>query len=273
MRISLFLAAILCGLAATAQFPYSPLPFKQADFKKIKELGYTRLLVYKQNEEEKEVSAKVEYGKNGLIAAVYERGVNDDGDSINTSETYYKFDGKGKLIQEEGSGESGEWITAYTYDAAGKLIMKQTATIDPPTYKYKYDAKGRLMEVNVTQKMAQHEEDGEWKGKTFERPSDKYKYRYDSKGRLSEEWIWYLPMETKTDPPVYKMIWTYNDKNQVVQVKRVNSDGQVMNSQTYEYDKDGLISKAIYNDGDADTVFFYDYCKGCKQSWMTEEGK
>jgi hypothetical protein len=98
------------------------------------------------------VSAKVEYGKNGLIAAVYERGVNDDGDSINTSETYYKFDGKGKLIQEEGSGESGEWITAYTYDAAGKLIMKQTATIDPPTYKYKYDAKGRLMEVNVTQK-------------------------------------------------------------------------------------------------------------------------
>lgn len=265
MRTYLLLAAICSIISASAQFPYSPLPFKQSDFKKIKELGFSRLNIYKQNEDQKEVATKIEYGKDGLIAAVYELGVNDNGDSINTSETYYTFDAKGRLIKEESKDEEyGASTTAYTYDAAGRLIKKQTATIDPPTYKYKYDAKGMLIEVNVTQTMPEYEENGDWKGKTFEKPSTRSIFKYDAKGRLSEEWIYYLPMETKADPPAYKMIWTYNDKGQVTQVKRVNSEGTEMNRQNYEYNKDGLISKAIYNDGEEDEVLLYDYCKGCK---------
>jgi len=262
MRICFFIAAICCGLIATAQFPYNPLPFKQPDFKKIKELGHRKLVVYRQSEEEKNVAFIVEYEKNGNITAMFERGTNDNGDSINTSETYYEFDAKGRLIgMNTTEVDYGEARTLFTYDATGKLIRKQTATIDPPTYKYKYDAKGRLIEANVTQTMPAYEEDGEWKGKTVEKPSNRYLYKYDAKGRLSEEWDYKLPMETKSDPPSYKTIWTYNDKNQVIQVRRINSEKTEMYREDYEYNKDGLISKRVFNDGDEDEVYYYEYSK------------
>lgn len=271
MRTFFLIVMIMSGLFVSAQFPYHPLPFKQSDFKKIKELGFTKLSVYKENGEERSLSTEVEYGKDGLIAAVYTKGVNEEGDSIVTSETFYKFDGKGRLVKEESNDEEyGLSTTVFTYDATGKLVKKQTATIDPPTYKYKYDAKGRLAEVNVTQTMPVYDDEGEWHGKTVEKPSFKHVYKYDAKGRLSEEWEYYLPLEDKADPPAYKTIWTYNDKNQVIQVRRINSEETEMMKQQYEYDKNGLISKSILNTGEADEVFYYDYCKGCKQSWIKD---
>lgn len=269
MRSCLLLAVLVCGISANAQFPYHPLPYKQSDFKKIKEKGYTVLSVYKRNEESKELSTKVEYGNSGLIAAIYEMGTNDDGDSLIMSETYFKFDAKGKLVGKDVKDpDMGEARTVFTYDAAGRLIKKQTATIDPPTYKYKYDAKGRLMEVNVTQTMPVYDDNGDWQGKTVENPSSRYVYKYDAKGRLAEEWDYDLPIENKTDPPSYKMLWSYNDKNQVIMVKRVNSDGTEMNRVSYEYNSDGLIIRSIENQGEDDEIFIYEYCIGCKQSWM-----
>ncbi len=211
----------------------------------------------------------MEYGKDGLIAAVYDKGVNENGDSVNMNETYYKFDGKGRLIRKVSKDpDNGESTTAYTYDATGKLVKKQTATIDPPTYKYKYDAKGRLAEVYVTQRMPQYEADGEWKGKTVEVPSDRYVYKYDVKGRLSEEWDFVLRSEDKPSVPSYKIIWAYNDLGQVIKVTRVNEEGMEMSREHFAYDTNGQIAKVVFNNGDEDRVYLYDYCKGCKQSWM-----
>jgi hypothetical protein len=267
MRILFFAVVILYSLFATAQFPYNPFPFKQADFKKIKDLGYTKLFVYIINGEERSLGTEVEYGNQGLIAAIYEKGTNDNGDTVNKEETYFTFDGKGRMTKKEFKNDDyGESITVFTYDAAGRLIRKQTATIDPPTYKYAYDPKGRLAEVKVTQKMGEVDKEGESTGKTFDKPSNRYVYKYDAKGRMAEEWNFMY--ENKTQKPDYKTTWTYNDKNQVVKIRRINSEGTEMNHETYEYNADGLISAGTFNNGDEDVKYVYEYCKGCKQSWM-----
>lgn len=272
MRPILLALALAGSFMAAAQFPYNPLPWKQADFKKIKEKGYTVLRVYQVNGESRDLAYVVEYGAEGLMATNFERGTNDDGDSINKCETVYKYDGKGRLIRETCTDkESGESLTAYTYDAAGRLVKKEVATIDPPTYKYKYNAAGKLAEVFVTQKMAQYDKDGEWRGKTFDKPSDHYVYRYDAKGRLIEEWDFMYDNKTRT--PDYKIVWTYNDKGQVVRVKRVNSEGTLMNEETFEYEADGLIRSRTFDGalGEEPIKFEYEYCKGCRQSWMSSD--
>jgi hypothetical protein len=188
-----------------------------------------------------------------------------DQDTLNETTTYYRFDGKGRLdrVTEEGREMGDEWISAYTYNAAGKLVMKQTATIDPPTYKYKYDAAGRLKEVKVTQKMPVWTEgEEEWSGKTFDKPAGRYIYKYDAKGRLSEEWSWIWD-DTSPEPET-KTLWTYNAKGQVVKIKRVNSDGGEINSETFEYNADGLLSGSSFTDGEEVKKYVFKYCKNCK---------
>jgi len=270
MKPLLCLLVSLLSIRAIAQFPYHPLPWKQSDFKTIKQKGYTVLKVYAVSGEEKNLATIIEYGSDGLMATQMEKGTNDAGDSITTSETSYRYDGKGRLSGETTADkEYGESLTAYTYDATGKLVKKEIATIDPPTYKYKYNAAGKLSEVFVTQKMAKYEEDGEWKGKTFERPSNHYVYKYDAKGRLSEEWDFQNGSKEKT--PDYKITWTYNNKGQVIKVRRTNSEGTEMYVQTYEYNAEGLVSKSTRDDGIETITYTYEYCKGCKQSWMEGE--
>jgi hypothetical protein len=274
MRTFILAVAALFCFSAIAQFPYNPLPWKQSDFKTIKDKGYTVLNIYVVNDESKDLSTVVEYGSQGLIATMFDKGTNDDGDTINKAETYYKFDGKGRLIQatiKDSESGNGEELIGYTYDAAGRLIVKRVATVDPPTYKYKYNAAGKLAEVYVTQKMALYDKDGEWHGKTFDKPADRYVYKYDAKGRLSEEWDFQLLFGNKSTTPDYKTTWSYNDKGQVVKVRRINSEGYEMYSETYEYNSEGLISSRSHKDGDDVTNYTYEYCKGCKQSWMSAD--
>lgn len=270
MRTVIFAIGLLCAAVASAQYPYRPLPFKGSDFKKIKELGYTRLVILQATGEDRAVATEVVYARNGFIDSVYEFGVNDDGDSTVTGITNYIFDEQGYLLSSTDESEGYSTYTKYTYNQANKLVRKQVVTIDPPTYTYKYDAKGRLAEVNVTQTMPEYEEDGEWNGKTFEKPSFRYTYKYDQKGRLSEEWEYYLPIENKTDPPAYKTVWTYNDKNQVIQVRRLNDDGTEMNRQRYEYNKEGLMSRRIFTEGGEDAVYDYVYCRGCHHTQLAK---
>jgi hypothetical protein len=264
------LAVVSCFITA-AQFPYNPLPFKQSDFKTINAKGYTVLKIYVTNNDSKDLATVVEYGKLGLIATMFDKGTNDNGDTVNKISTYYKFDGKGKLVQETINDlESGEDLVAYTYDATGRLTMKQIATIDPPTYTYKYDAAGKLISAFVTQKMPLHDSaEEEWTGKTFEYPANKYQYKYDSKGRLSEEWNFLL--SEKSAKPTYKTVWTYNDKNQVVKVRRLGMDDSEISSEVFEYNADGLIKSRVFKDGDDVTHYTYEYCKGCRQSWMSSD--
>lgn len=271
MRTFFLVAAIALCFAAAAQFPYNPLPWKQSDFRTIKDKGYTVLKVYMVNYDVKFLSSVVEYGNSGLIATIFDKGTNDNGDTINKAETSFRFDGKGRLVKEtytDSESGNGEEITVYTYDAAGRLIKRETATIDPPTYRYKYNAAGKLAEVFVTQKMPEYDKDGEFHGKTFDKPSNHYVYKYDAKGRMTEEWNFMY--DNKSSKPDYKTIWTYNDKSQVIKIRRINSENTEMNAETFEYNSDGLIIKKTFKDGDDITNYIFEYCKGCKQSWMAE---
>lgn len=274
MRTILLAMAIVCGFSTFAQFPYNPFPYKQSDFKIIKDKGYTVLKIYVVNEDSKGLATVVEYGKQGLIAAVFDKGTNDNGDTVNKAETYYTFDGKGRAIKEtsnDSESGNGEETTVYTYDAAGKLVKKETANIDPPTYRYKYNTAGKIIEVNVTQKMPVYDQDGEFHGKSFDKPSDRYIYKYDAKGRMAEEWDFQLFNSDKSTKPDYKTTWTYNDKGQVIKVRRINSEGTEIYAETYEYNNDGLISGRTFNNDEGSVHYTYEYCKGCKQSWMSAD--
>ena len=269
MKSRNWLLVLVCfPLSLFAQFIYNPLPLQQSDFVRINQLKYTKCLVYKLNGEEKVLAKEAEYGNMGLIAALYEKGTNDNGDSINTSTTYYKFNGKGKLIgTTEQDMDRGESTAVYFYNAAGRLVKKQVAEIDPPTYTYQYTPKGRLVQVNIVQRFPVLDDDGEWTKKTVDKLTYRSIFKYNAKGQLAEEWVYNVK---GNEPGVeYKIIWTYDDKGRVISVKRVNSEGTFMNETTYEYNADGLLAKSIEKDdplGSGD-VYVYEYNRN-KQSWM-----
>jgi Pyruvate/2-oxoacid:ferredoxin oxidoreductase delta subunit len=48
-------------------------------------------------------------------------------------------------------------------------------------------------------------------------------------------------------------------------------DGTEMSSEVYEYNGDGLIKSMVFKNGDEITHYAYEYCKGCKQSWMSSD--
>ena len=266
------LLLLLClALYGRAQFIYNPLPVKGSDFKKIGALGYTRCSVYKTTDDAKILTQVAEYGAQGYLAIVFERGVNEAGDSINVREEDYKYGPGGRLdgitFTDKETGET-DAPSAYTYDAKGRLIKRIVAVVDPPTYRYKYDAKGRLAEVNETQTLPAVDSAGTFTGKGFESPSRRYTYHYDAKGQLAEEWEYNLRSEDKAKPE-HKLIWTYSPQGQIV---RLTHAGQSPSTDTvittYTYNEDGLLASSVVNDNGEQTIYSYEWCKGCKQSWM-----
>lgn len=269
MRVVMFIILGLLTFSANAQFPYSPFPFKGSDFKKMKELGYTKMSVYQVSGDEKKLVNEAEYGFGGWLAVLNEKEINDAGDTINKSSISYKYDGKGKLTQEDKTGEE-ESLTGYYYDSKGRLTQKIVATIDPPTYNYKYDANGRLKEVYVTQRWPGIDSEGNTSAAlAFDKPAERYTFKSDTKGRVTEQLGYNIMFEPKTTTPQFKVKWTYNDKHQIIKVQRLGGAGVQTELRTYTYNKDGLISAATVTDDSGATVHYvYEYCKGCVQSWM-----
>lgn len=252
----------------SAQFIYNPFPLQQSDFTKINQHKYTKCLVYKIDNGEKYLVKEAEYGKLGLLAALNEKGTNDNGDSINTSEAVYKYDGKGKLINiDEKDEENGQVLTKYTYNAAGRLIKKQVATIDPPTYTYKYDSKGKITEARVTQRFPAVDTEGNFTAKSFETATYQYIFKYNNKGLLFEQLVY----NTRSGKPEFefKHIWLYDAAGRVINYKRTDIDGKAFNKSIYEYNEEGFLSKSVDSDdyGAPEEVFVYEYNRD-KQSWM-----
>lgn len=271
MRSIFFICFLLICAAAKSQFIQNPLPFKQSDFKIYKTLGITKCSVYRTfaDDTARTLVREAEYGAEGLLAVLIEKGTDDNDSMITTSEKVYKYDAKGRLWTiEENDEEYGNSKTLFTYNTAGKLTKKLVATIDPPTYTYTYDAPGKLIKIYSTQAFPAYDKNGEFTGKSVAKPSTKDIFKYDAKGRLSEQWSYLLLHGPNNNPPS-KTKWFYNAKNQVTSVKNYNSEGNLMTQSNYTYNANGLVATEEITDLDSDPVtYIYEYCKGCVQSWM-----
>lgn len=160
-------------------------------------------------------------------------------------------------------------ITGYTYDSKGRLIKKVFATIDPLTYKYSYNAAGRITKAMVTARMPAHDKDGEATGKALDKPMSKYLYKYDVKNRLIEEAHFFWEDGPLDNVASYKKKWTYNSKNQVISITLIDIDNVIIATDKLLYnDKRLLIKKSTSNSDGEEEEYIYEYCTDCKQYWM-----
>lgn len=255
----LTLLVFLC-LQAKAQFFHYPFPPTKADYAKnitaeVK-IGYE----YKLTSNEKTLNRILEYGASGLPVVLYQKGTNDNGDSVTIAESSYKYS-NGKLILEtvadlqEGDG----YKVGYTYNSTtGKLLKKIIVQIDPPTYTYAYDKLGRAIKATV--KVTMPDENG----KPFDVPRGRYDYAYNTKGQLVQE-THYLQDNEKQ----FTVKWQYNNKGQIAKITGIDPQGQLVYEQLLEYGKNSLLSKRTVNSPDEEAaIFIYEYCTTCKQSWM-----
>jgi len=267
--ILLFLFLLTAFTGAAQWFPQAN-PLHKKNFKKVAAKKYTMAFEYELVEGEKILARVVEFGAAGLPAALYEKGVNENGDSTNTFETIYKFDGAGRLIRESNTDNDGEgWDNVYTYSKNDKLLKKYTVTIDPATTSYTYNAAGKLTKTFTTLKMPALNEDGEPTGKTVEKPHERKTFSYDKNGRLKEQFVYNLMYAEGAKKWSYKMLWTFNTSNQLIKLQYINDEGETYNLITFQYNKDGLLIKSTMQaDEEPLKRFVYEYCTTCKQSWM-----
>ncbi|MCB9056915.1 MAG: hypothetical protein H6549_13790 [Chitinophagales bacterium] len=256
-----------------AQTWYYPLPEGKKEFKINEQAGIKIRYAYQIVEGVKVPVNIIEYGNKGLPAVMYEKGIDENGDSVTTDEKVYKYNSNlaiEKITSSSGYDEGDNSVTSFSYDSKGRLIKKEIADIDPPVYYYKYDAKGRLSSVNYFNVMPETDDKGEYTGKTFERPVALYTYKYDEKNRLISEFTYEPDSKQTADDILYKIEWKYDSQNRIIQITEVNSGGDSETLITrLEYNKQDLLSKLtrITPDGEED-VYVYEYCTTCKQSWM-----
>jgi hypothetical protein len=177
--------------------------------------------------------------------------------------------GKGKLVletKEVSFGDDESYPTAYYYNANGKLEEKVEAHIDPPKYKYKYDATGKLKEIILTLRMAVFNDSTNEMGKANDVPWNKYLVKCNAAGQVIEETEYSLRSEDKS--PVAKYTWQYNAAGNIIKYTYKSLLGEDVYTIGYTYNQAGLLIKSKETKtGDPDHSFVYEYCKGCKQSW------
>ncbi len=271
MRKIFILLFVPVTLVSNAQFYYTPMPPGKADFLLNEKSGIKICYEYRIEDDTRILVSILEYDSKGLPAVKYEKGTNDDGDSVTVGETTYAYD-KNLQIEtltttdmEEGSSQT----TRFTRNQKGRVIKKEMTDIDPPTYTYTYDAAGKLATCSLTIRMPTYDEEGEPTGKSFDKPEARMVYKYDSKGRLAEEWYYPADESTAGTVPQQKITWTYNTKNQLSVIQWKDADGAVSRTVRLAYNDRGLLISQVIEFADGEKQeYVYEYCTDCKQSWM-----
>lgn len=272
MQKYLIYALMLLSIKATAQFYYYPLPPGKEDYKRNELAGVKICYEYKLESGEKLLNSILEYGSRGLPAVLFEKGIDENGDSITISEIAYKYNTNLTLnAVTTDDFESGSRSTAvYTYDKNGRLIKKEIASIDPPTYTYKYNPKGQLAEVNISVEIPSYDDEGNPTGKSFQKPQTKLVYKYNAQNRIAEE-LYFLADENNSFSKTAnaRIRWKYNPQNLATEITAFDSEEAVTLLVNLEYNKSGLLSKQVRKmPGEDEEIYIYEYCKDCKQSWM-----
>lgn len=228
-----------------AQFIYDPLA--TGKFENLEKLNITACIVYKVEAGEKVLVKKAEFSIPGLKTAYYEYGTNEAGDSITTVTALYTYDHLSRLIFiDDVDVEYGNSKTLFTYDNEGRLVTKQIATIDPPTYTYHYNSKNQLTGFTIEQEYPEVDENGEWTQRSFKKPTYKSEFIYNVMGLRSEELIYGL----NDSIPVLqnKLTWQYDEQDRVINFKTMDGEGNIWKETIYKYDPRGLLIQSIEKD-------------------------
>jgi YD repeat-containing protein len=263
MKTTLFTIILLLSGATTlqAQFFYYPFPPAKADYALNEKAQVKICYEYGLSGNEKSLSRTLEYGNEGLPAALYQRGTDDNGDSITVEESYYKY-ANGRLVQEEVLNHEGDggYKTVYTYNAAGRLIEKVEVQADPPTYTYVYDKSGRAIKATIKVKMPDENE------KLVDVPQGWEEYTYNTKGQLIQATNY-----TQDNEKMFIFQWQYNAKGQIIKVTGLRPEGDLAFEETLEYGKNNLLAKRTKNSpGEEPEIYVYEYCTDCTQSWKKQ---
>lgn len=272
MRKILLCLCIFMYTTTQAQFYYFPFPPTAKEYKLIENSGAKICYEYVLDNGQKQLSHVLEYGSLGLPVMLYEKSTNMDGDSITSVETTYKYKDLqliAEIINDKEYDE--ETDIGYTYDDKNRLIKKLIASIDPATYTFKYDSKGRISEQLIDTKMPEVDSAGDPTDKSFDKPSSKSTFIYDGDNRLVEEWIYTLEDESANNgDPFLKVKWYYNDKGQINKITNEDHTGEVNFIMELFYNDKGLLSKKTeeYKIDEVKIEYSYEYCNDCQQSWM-----
>ena len=195
--------------------------------------------------------AEVEYAENGFPIQYIEQEEywDDDEDWDTTFTAYYVFSGPGNRLSRIESVDSDlyEVISVFTYDKKGNLLKKESAEIDPPTYKYDYE-KGRIISCKVSQKFPEYDEEGDFTGKAIDVPTYQYAYAYDKNGRVSWETMY---QESEGEQIVYnRTSYEYDEQGRLSAYKVFfDEEGSEPSTETtYFYDSRGLLTKYTEHD-------------------------
>lgn len=258
MKYSIFTFLVFLCLHVNAQFFYYPFPPTKADYAKNATAQVKICNEYMIAFDVKQLNRVLEYGSQGLPVVLYEKGTNNNGDSVTVSENSYKYL-NGRLIMENVTNYVSEeaYKIGYTYNATGKLLKKMVVEIDPSTYTYVYDKLGRAIKATLKVRMPDEN------GKPVDVPRGRYDYTYNAKGQLVQQ-IHYSQDNEKQ----FTVKWEYNNKGQITKITSY-AHGELVYEELLEYGSNNLLSKRTENKPqEAPTVFVYEYCTTCKQSWM-----
>lgn len=253
---------LLSGATALkAQFFYYPFPPAKADYALNEKAQVKICYEYILSGNEKSLSRILEYGNEGLPAALYQKGTDDNDDSTTIEETYYKY-ANGRLVQEEVINYEGDggYKTVYTYNPNGRLIEKVVVQVDPPTYTYVYDKSGRATKATIKVKMPDENE------KPVDVLQGWEEYTYNTKGQLAQATNY-----TQDNEKMFIFQWQYNAKEQIIKVTGLRPEGDLAFEETLEYNKNNLLAKRTTNKpGEEPEVYVYEYCTDCTQSWKKQ---
>lgn len=258
MKSLLTSVLIFSCLNLNAQFYHYPFPPTKADYAKNAAAQVKICQEYMIAFNEKTLNRTLEYGTQGLPIALYEKGTNANGDSTTIAEIGYKY-ANGRLTLENVNNHVSEenYKVSYTYNNQGKLLKKSIIEIDPSTYTYVYNKLGKVIKANIKVRMPDKN------GKPVDVPRGWHDYTYNAKGQLVQETHYSQEKEKQ-----FVTNWQYNIKGQIVKITGY-AHGELVYEELLEYASNGLLSKRTeIKPQEAATIYLYEYCTNCKQSWM-----
>lgn len=260
---------LILPFIAWAQFDSNPLFIDKNTYLINEKAGIKIGKEYLVQDDVKSLRRMLEYGSKGLPVILYEYEEGADSESSPISQTSFKYNPLGKLAQKTiESTEDDGYKVYYTYDKSGKLIKNESVEIDPPTTIYKYEAGGKILSASTTRKMPSYDKDGEFTGKSFDKPYANYIYKTNENGKIIEEKYFWLDSENPK-APYYTNKFEYNKANQLMKKTNLNGDLVINFTESFFYNDKGLLIKKIDTNAEGTTnVYIYEYCTDCVQSWL-----
>lgn len=272
MKPKLLFTAVLLFLilSVEAQFVNQVLPYNIANFTSIKISGFRKCMKYKvESSDIKMLVAKAIYNSNGTIKTILD---NDDLEVANnedeefSSVTEFFFKENGQLNFKEIKYSEGDYYKVV-YEYKNKVLVKVTTlSIDPTIANYKYNTKGKLVQIYTTVRMPVYDDAGEFHGKSVDVPKNKKIVKLNAKGQIIQIDEYNLMNEETKDKISYSYFWKYDTQGRIIEYafKNISNDGASF-KETYKYNNQNLlINSTVFDDSNVDnklTNYIYEYEK------------